>query len=434
MTAHAILSPSGAERWSVCPGSVYLAKDAPDSSSDYADEGTAAHFLASECLEQELNTVDFLGRKVLVHAEVTGWSENCSFGLNSTGSVFEVDDDMAQEVQKYVDYVRQASVGAELFVEEQYDISHVVPYCFGTSDTTILHPDGELHVVDLKFGRGVEVSAVRNLQMVLYALGAMERFSLTHDIQTVRMTVHQPRLNNVSEWAATREEIEAIGAALKIAGERAITFHHGAVPTSEDFTPDEKACRFCPAKGNCEALTRFALTTLADDFVDLNTIDEKLPTLAGAAVERVGVVDNTILGQLMRHMDLIEGWAKAVRARVEAELLAGRDVYGHKLVEGRKGRREWIDEAEAENTLKSMRLKKDEMYDFKVISPTKVEKLFKESPRRWDRVRDLITQSNGKPSVAPLDDPRPALVIAPLDDFENLDTPTTTDVNVESLV
>jgi hypothetical protein len=418
MSDHAILSPSSAERWSVCPGSVYLAKDLPNTSSSYADEGTAAHHLAEMCLRMECPASDFVGTDLTVNGDVT----------------IPCTEEMAEAVQKYLDYVCQASAGAELFIEEQYDISHIVPECFGTSDATILHADGELHVIDLKFGMGVEVSAVRNLQMVLYALGALERFSLTHDVQSVRMTVHQPRINNVSEWATTLEELEQIGAKLKTAGERAITFHYDAVPTSEDFTPDEKACRFCPAKGNCEALTRFALSTLADDFVDLDTVDEKLPAIVDAATERIGVVDNDVLGRVMGHMDLIEGWAKAVRARVEVELLAGRPVYGHKLVEGRKGRREWVDETDAEETLKRMRLKKDEMYDFKVISPTKAEKLFKDSPRRWDRVRDLITQSNGKPSVAPLEDPRPAIVVAPMDDFDNLDTPITDAASVETLV
>lgn len=417
MTSHAILSPSAAERWSVCPGSVYLAKGVVDTSSSYADEGTVAHMVAERALFEGTDAVDYVGQ---------------TFTIDPTRSPIMFTEDMAEAVQKYVDYVRQASVGAELFVEEQYDISHVIPECFGTSDATIIHPDGELHVVDLKFGMGVEVSAMRNLQMAAYALGAVRRFALTHDVQAVRMTVHQPRINNVSEWATTLDELEEIGAKLKSAGEYAIKFHYGAVPTPDDFTPDEKACRFCPAKGNCEALTRFALSTLADDFVDLNTVDEKLPAIVDAATERIGVVDNDILGRLMGRLDLIEGWAKAVRARVESELLAGREVFGHKLVEGRKGRREWVDPTEVEETFKRMRLKKDEMYDFKIISPTAAEKLFKTSPRKWDRVRDLITQSTGKPSVAPLDDPRPALVVAPLDDFDNLETSDA--IGAESLV
>lgn len=408
MADHAILSPSKADRWSVCPGSVYLAKSAQDKPSAYADEGTAAHAVAEMCLRNDQPASDYIGMDIAVG--------------NTT---VLCTDDMAEAVQKYLDYVRGAAAGAELFIEEQYDISHLVPECFGTSDATIIHPDGELHVIDLKFGMGVEVSAVRNLQMALYALGAVERFSLTHDVQSVRMTVHQPRINNVSEWATTLEELQTIGAKLKTAGERAITFHYDAVPTSEDFTPDEKACRFCPAKGNCEALVRFALTTLADDFVDLDTVDEKLPAIVDAATERIGVVDNDVLGKLHGRMGLIETLVKAVRARVEAELLAGRGVYGHKLVEGRKGRREWVDAADAEAMLKAMRLKRDEMYDIKIISPTTAEKLFKESPRKWDRVRGLITQAQGKPSVAPEDDPRPALVIAPEADFEDLTQPAT---------
>lgn len=410
MADHAILSPSKADRWSVCRGSVYLEKFEPSTSSAYADEGTVAHMVAERALREGKDAAAYVGYRFTPRPEAAPRT---------------VTDDMAEHVQKYLDYVRQASVGAELFVEEQYDISHVIPECFGTSDTTILHPDGELHVIDLKFGMGVEVSAVRNLQMVAYALGAIQRFSLTHDVRSVRMTVHQPRINNVSEWATTLEEVEAIGATLKTAGERAIKFHYDTVPTAEDFTPDEKACRFCPAKGNCEALAKFTLTTLAGDFVDLNTVDETLPVLAAGATERLGVIDNDVLGRLMRHIELIEGWAKAVRARVEAELLAGHGVFGHKLVEGRKGRREWVDAADAEATLKAMRLKKDEMYDFKVISPTTAEKLFKESPRRWDRVRGLITQAQGKPSVAPEDDPRPALVVDPEADFEDLTQPAT---------
>lgn len=412
MTAHAILSPSKADRWSVCPGSVYLEKFESNTTSAYADEGTVAHMVAERALREEKEAVAYVGYRFTPRPEA---------------APLTVTDDMAEQVQKYLDYVRQAAVGAELFIEEQYDISHIVPECFGTSDATIIHPDGELHVIDLKFGMGVEVSAVRNRQMVLYALGAIERFSLTHDIQSVRMTVHQPRINNVSEWATTREEIEAIGAKLKAAGERAIGFYYDAVPTPEDFTPDDKACRFCPAKGNCAALTRFTMSTLADDFVELDTADEKLPAIVDAATERVGVIGNDVLGRLLQHMDLVEGWAKAVRARAEAEMLAGREVFGHKLVEGRKGRRDWIDAADAEATLKAMRLKKDEMYDFKVISPTTAEKLFKDSPRKWDRVRGLITQSRGKPSVAPVDDPRPALVVAPEADFEDI-TQSATDL------
>lgn len=119
-------------------------------------------------------------------------------------------------------------------------------------------------------------------------------------------------------------------------------------------------------------------------------------------------------------LDLIDSWAKAVRGRIEYELLQGNVVPGVKLVQGRRGARAWSSADDAEGTLKSMRLKQEQMYNFKLISPTQAEKLLKtESPRRWKKVEALITQRDGQPSVAPESDKRPALVIAPpIDDFE----------------
>ena len=161
------------------------------------------------------------------------------------------------------------------------------------------------------------------------------------------------------------------------------------------------------------------LTTVADDFVD--TTQPVAPQLEHAA-ERT--FDNATLGNLLGAVDLIEGWCKAIRAKAEAELLAGRPVPGFKLVEGRRGARRWADDKEVEATMKSMRMKLEEMYDFSLISPTTAEKLHKAGtigPRQWPKLQGLITQSEGKPSVAPASDKRPALVIqASADDFANV--------------
>lgn len=135
-------------------------------------------------------------------------------------------------------------------------------------------------------------------------------------------------------------------------------------------------------------------------------------------------MDNATLGNLLASMDLIETFCKAVRAEAERELLAGRAVPGFKLVEGRRGARKWADETEVETTLKGMRLKTEEMYDFSLISPTSAEKLHKSGvigPRQWPKLQSLITQSEGKPSVAPESDKRPALVMTAVEnDFEAL--------------
>jgi len=126
----------------------------------------------------------------------------------------------------------------------------------------------------------------------------------------------------------------------------------------------------------------------------------------------------------LKSVDLIESWCKAIRAKAESELLAGNNVPGFKLVEGRRGARKWANEAEAETTLKTMRLKLEEMYDLKLISPTEAEKLHKSGaigPRQWPKLQQIIVQSEGKPSVAPENDKRPALVVAPVaSHFEDL--------------
>jgi hypothetical protein len=118
---------------------------------------------------------------------------------------------------------------------------------------------------------------------------------------------------------------------------------------------------------------------------------------------------------------LVEDWCSAVKAEVERRLLAGKTVEGFKLVEGRRGPRKWADEAEAEKVFKSFRLRQDEMYDMKLVSPTSAEKLLKDNPKRWAKVEDLITQSDGKPSVAPATDKRSALTVSSVaDDFASI--------------
>lgn len=185
------------------------------------------------------------------------------------------------------------------------------------------------------------------------------------------------------------------------------------------LSPGNDQCRFCKAKAICPKLTEHVLATVADDFVDVSK--PVAPQLEHAA-ERA--FDNAILGNLLGAADLIEGWCKAIRAKAEAELLAGHPVPGYKLVEGRRGSRRWANDAEVEQTMKSMRMKLEEMYDFSLISPTTAEKLHKAGtigPRQWPKLQGLITQSEGKPSVAPEADKRPALVIqATADEFADM--------------
>jgi hypothetical protein len=182
---------------------------------------------------------------------------------------------------------------------------------------------------------------------------------------------------------------------------------------SEALVPSESACQWCKAKAICPALRNHVLSTVADDFVD---ISKDIAPQLSSAEERIANSDNAHVSNCLKAVDLIENWCTAVRARAESELLKGHDVPDFKLVKGRAGARKWLDEQDAEKMLKSMRLKIDQMFDLKLISPTTAEKVLKETPKRWNKLQAHITRSDGKPSVAPVSDKRDAYVVEPVAD------------------
>lgn len=395
---HARLSPSSAHRWMRCPGSLALESTQPDKSSAFAEEGTRAHELAEKILNGRLQ------------------------GFEHPGGT---DPEMHDYVLRYVDAVWTLAEGNELMVEQRVDFSHIVGVenSFGTADAVVI-VGNELQIHDLKYGRGVQVDAEQNEQLQLYALGALEQFNLLYDFDSVRLFIHQPRLNHVSEWALSVEELEAFGQRAQEAAANVIVMFNIAecegvntLPL-ENFTPGEKQCRFCKASAICTAREQFHMQTVAGDFDDLTAPVSELIT---NAIARVPMLTNEQLAEIYGQADFLESWLKAIRDRVNSELNAGHPVPGFKLVTGKQGNRAWRNEVEAEELLKSFRLKQDQMYSQKVISPTQAEKLLKkESPRRWTKVEALITRSDGKPTIAPESDPRPALNVNPVNDFDDV--------------
>ena len=395
MNLHAKLSPSGAHRWMACPGSVTLEADFPDTSSAYAREGTAAHELAAMVLEDPSSTANhYVGKKI-------------AFDDHGEEVVWPITKEMADYVDDYVNFVRERAVGKILHVECKLSIGHITgePNATGTSDVVIIDREQEaIEVIDLKYGMGVRVDAENNEQMQFYALGALYEYELISDFSWVTMVIHQPRLNHVSEWnipvdQLRRFEDEARHAADKVRWEE---------PT---FNPSEKQCRFCKAKATCPAL-RAEVTEIVGGAA---TLDEFTPQTVDSQS------GDNYLPMAMSKVGMVEDWCKAVRAEVERRLLAGQTVDGYKLVEGRKGNRTWTDEDAVTALFKSFRLRQEEMYDLKLISATKAEKLLKENPKRWAKTEQLITRSDGKPSVAPATDKRPAMDVKPvLDDFQGL--------------
>ena len=421
MNTHAKLSPSSAHRWMNCAGSIILEKDIPDSSSEHADEGTAAHFLASECLEQGKNATDFLNQVIQITSGNASWTER----TEEVGhSFFTVDLEMTEYIQKYLDAVRSQAEGNELLVEQRVNFSEVIgaENAFGTSDVVILTPD-EIQVHDLKYGRGVKVNAEANEQLKLYGLGALNDFGMFGDYKRVRQVIHQPRLNHYSEAVYTLEELQEFAKHARASANTISSLQlNGFGEIDPYLTPGEKQCQWCKAKANCPALEKHVMQTVLGDFEDLDAVD--VNAQIDTATGEVSKIENDRLGYLFSAVPLIEGWIKAVSSAVHSKLHQGESVPGFKMVQGKQGNRAWSNAEEAEQLLKSMRLKTEQMYDLKLISPTVAEKLQKAEvigPRQWSKVENLITRADGKPTVVPETDKRPALNINPQNDFENLD-------------
>jgi hypothetical protein len=420
MTKHAILSPSGFKAIMLCPAKPAMERGIPDRTSAYADEGTNCHTLAAHCLNRGHESA----RKIVCHG--TGFEP-----LDGSPR-FVVTDDMIECVDAYLRVIRDYQGDGEVFVEQSLPIGHITGEegAQGTSDAVIIRGD-ELIIVDLKAGRGVEVSAGEdvahdlgfqrrpNPQLALYALGALEEFGILADFKMVRLVIVQPRVREMSsEYAMTVEELQhwAEGIAKPAAEEARMILNGDADDRAAGCNPHEDACRFCRAKPMCPALAQSVEDALQAEFTDLTTADKPEQE---AIVKALTPRTPEALGAKLDAVPLIEMWCKAIRAEAERILLDGGQVPGYKLVQGRKGPRSWADEAKAEETLKSFRFKKDEMYDYKVISPTSAEKLLKAEPRRWQKMLPLIKQSDGSPSVVPMSDKRPALEIKPMEsEFE----------------
>lgn len=421
MSDHAKYAPSGASRWLNCPGSVGLEAELPDTSSHYADEGSCAHDLASQVLRARVNgdftelgdPRNYIGRKI-----VSGERE------------FYVDEAMADFVDTYATsaMIYSRAPGAVREVEQRVHFGAQLGVgdneAFGTVDFGVVIPDqGEIQVHDFKYGMGVKVFAEQNEQMMLYAIGYLNKYNFVGDFTNARLVIHQPRLDHEDEWLIDIADLLAFGDhARMVVGaigggfETAEGLHYSS---SGALRPADKSCRFCKAKATCPALRAevkalVAPGASADDFEDLT----QLPDLK--------VVANDALGAAMDKVGLIEDFCKAVRAEVERRLHAEQDVDspagGYKLGDGKRGNRAWKSEEEVEAALKKMRLKADQMYTFKLKGPAPIEKLLaKDFPRRWAKIKAMYWQPDGKPSVMLKSDPRPAITKqVVLDAFEDV--------------
>lgn len=435
--SHALLAPSSMDRIIGCPASLAESDGMPNNGNKYAWEGTAAHTLASWCLEQSVPALSFIGTMIKVE------EENAKGKLVEVAE-FEVDEDMAGNVQIYLDKIYEYMLlaeDAELYVEQKVDFSRVVNYpdSTGTSDAIIVIPSMKLIiVVDLKYGRGVKVEACYlvertdpgycgfdeepNAQAASYSLGVLEFLEMVYDIETVVMAISQPRLNHLSEFTMSVADlrrwteikmIPACGRALEL-----LAWKQGGSDLNPAwYNPTEDNCKFCKGKTRCKAIRREVVQAIGIEFEDLDaTIDEldDKPTPIALPDE------DADLDMLYPKLDMIYDWVGAMLSRIESRMLAGAPFTNAKLVQGRKGNTRWKDEKQAEADLKAMRLKQEEIYNMKLISPTQAKDKFKDNPKRLKKLLNNTSQSDGKVHVAPASDPRDAWVPEAIE-FEDLD-------------
>ena len=399
MTTHSKLdSPSKADQTEECPGSVALTMHLPDERSGAADAGTLCHWLGAELLS---------GTHGWGITEATEYLARFPDGSHECPDVspdLKVTQEMCELVQYYVDYVRREAVGADLmYLEARVAMNEALGVdggAEGTADTLLFFTD-MIKVIDAKFGY-TPVSE-HTSQLKRYALGARETFGHIVDAERFKLAICQPKLDFIGELEMTAAELDDYAVTAKACARLvrdAIELQ--ADPTFSDeewnlafLNPGEKQCRWCKAKAWCPALTK-----ATDEFIEA-TAD--VPSMEAQALARA-----------MDLAPLMEERVKAVRAAVEGALVKGEAVPGYKLVQGRKGARAWSDEAAAEALLRQkFRLKVEEAYNLKLISPTQAEKVLGEQPKRWAQLEKLIIQSEGKPSVAPESDKRPAISVAP---------------------
>jgi hypothetical protein len=371
---HAILSASGAKRWMSCPPSARLEEQIKDESSSFAEEGSLAHAIGEAVLRLQYAVIS-QERYKLTREELDKSEYYCP--------------EMLDYVEDYVDFVTERynaalarSPDALIMIEERLDFSAYVPEGFGTGDILII-TDGEIEVIDLKYGKGVPVSAEGNPQMRLYGLGALEMYGFLYSIESVKMTVYQPRLDNIST-----EEMGA--AALQDWGDYEVKPAAALAFVGEGEFCAGDHCKFCKLKATCRARAEANLALAAYDFA-------KPPTLS---IEEIA--------EILESAEELQKWAADVQshALTQAEK-HGIKFPGWKLVEGRANRKY----CDSETVLEVLKL---EGYDEDTIAPrstlgiTAMEKAL--GRKNFENLLgDLILKPPGKPTLVKESDKRPEI-------------------------
>ena len=370
--AHALLSASSAHRWLACPPSAVAAEAYPQQDTEFTREGTLAHEVAEIVVQDNL------------HPE-TG----------RDGFAPEVTQEMLDCAAAYRDYIQEQITTDDplILLEQRVDFSPWVPDGFGTADCIIIQGH-TMDVIDYKYGTGVEVSAEDNPQEKLYGLGAVNDYGFAYDVKQVRLHIFQPRINNISVYELSVDDLLAWGEEIKPI---AATAAQGKGEHKEGAH-----CTFCPHAGRCRQLS-----SACKQFVETHDLRVAVPILAPHEIAEV-----------LAMTPLIELWLRRVKTQALDTLLEGGEVPGWKVVEGKLGNRKWTDALKVAEVLASTGLSREDYTETKLLSPAAMDKALGKK-----KVAELLTpfidRAPGAPTVVPATDKRPTYDRA--DDFESLD-------------
>lgn len=356
--AHAKLSASGSKRWMTCTPSAKLEEKFPDSSSPFAAEGTLAHELAEKMLRKEAFKVSDYPVEMVKY--IHGYKEFVEERINYHGPT------------------------ATVLFEERLNFSNWVPDGFGTGDVVIIS-DFALEVIDLKYGKGVSVSSEDNSQLKLYALGAYEKFEMLYDYNKVILNIYQPRIDNISIWETTLEELLSWGNwEVRPLAKKAMDGEGELVAGDH--------CRFCKARHTCKTLANYNLELAKYEFEDAAFLSKE------------------DIAHILTRVDPLVKWAQGIKdwALSQAEN-HGMKFPGYKLVEGRAGNRKFQDEELVEKRLIEMGYKEDEIYEPRsMLGVSGLEKVLGRK-QFGELLADQVIRTPAKPTLVPEDDKRPEL-------------------------
>lgn len=370
---HAVLSASSANRWLNCPPSALLNAIVPDKATSYAQEGSEAHLMCEVEIKKALG--------ILVD--------------DPHGTLQYYDKEMQECADDYRDYVMAQLAKAKetcqdplICIEQKLDYSRWVPQGFGTGDCLIVS-DGTMHVIDFKYGVGVKVPAQMNPQMLCYGLGALDTFGDLYTIDTVVLTIYQPRRAHIDTFTISKDAL------LKWAEEVLAPVAKLAAIGKGEFSVGDW-CTFCKIKGSCHARAKVNMSLQNCEWMEAAALDPES------------------VAKMLAEVDGLISWAEDFKKEALDMAIGGTAIPHYKLVEGRANRT-YADSDEVATVVEKAGY---DPYEKKIKTVTAMQKMLGKNEFN-ELLKDLIVKPQGKPTLVPESDPRPALNAMPEDDFKD---------------